>query len=244
MATFTVALVTEPTADVELDLASSDATEGAVSPLSLTFTATNWNNAQTVTLTGQDDDDTDGNVDYTVTLTVDQANTADSVYDALGPPPAAAATVYARNADDDASPDVNENGTVDGADALVMYYVYTFGDVLKGDGGADLRSAALGPRRGGLEATDASYQRMLQNAEDWADRQRQRRRRPERPDGTVDGADALVMYYVYTFGDVLKGDGGSDLRSAALGPRRGGLEATDTNYLQMIADAERLAGGS
>ena len=94
--TFTVALESEPTGDVELDLASSDTTEGAVSSSSLTFTSTNWNMAQTVTLTGQDDAATDGNVNYTVTLTVDQANTADAVYDALS-----VVTVHAVNADDE-----------------------------------------------------------------------------------------------------------------------------------------------
>ena len=95
-ATFTVALESEPTGDVELDLASSDATEGAVSPSSLTFTSANWNTAQTVTLTGQDDAVADGSQDYQVTLTVDQANTADAVYDVLP-----VVTVYAVNADDE-----------------------------------------------------------------------------------------------------------------------------------------------
>ncbi len=95
-AAFTVALESEPTGNVELDLASSDATEGAVSPSSLTFTSTNWNTAQTVTLTGQDDAAADGNQDYQATLTVDTANTADAVYDALS-----AVTVYAENADDE-----------------------------------------------------------------------------------------------------------------------------------------------
>ncbi len=99
--TFTVALESEPTGNVELDLASSDTTEGAVSPSSLTFTSTNWNTAQTVTLTGQDDAVADGNQDYQATLTVDQANTADAVYDALP-----AVTVYAANVDDEFGLDV------------------------------------------------------------------------------------------------------------------------------------------
>ena len=94
--TFTVALTSEPTGNVELDLASSDGTEGAVSPSSLTFTASNWQTAQTVTLTGQDDSIADGSRDYQVTLTVDQPNTADAVYDALS-----VVTVYAENADDE-----------------------------------------------------------------------------------------------------------------------------------------------
>ena len=70
----------------------------------LTFTATNWNTAQTVTLTGVDDNPgvADGSQDYTVTLTVDTANTADSVYDALS-----AATIYARNLDDEAGVEVS-----------------------------------------------------------------------------------------------------------------------------------------
>ena len=94
--TFTVALTSEPAGNVELDLASSDPSEGAVSPSSLTFTSTNWSTAQTVTLTGQDDSIADGSQDYTVTLTVDQANTADAIYDALS-----VVTVYAENADDE-----------------------------------------------------------------------------------------------------------------------------------------------
>ena len=48
-------LNSQPTADVTIGLSSSDATEGTVSAGSLTFTAANWNVAQTVTVTGVDD---------------------------------------------------------------------------------------------------------------------------------------------------------------------------------------------
>ena len=48
-------LNSQPTADVTIGLSSSDATEGTVSTGSLTFTAANWNVAQTVTVTGVDD---------------------------------------------------------------------------------------------------------------------------------------------------------------------------------------------
>ena len=126
----------------------------------LTFTASTWDTAQTVTLTGQDDSDTDGNQNYTVTLVVNQTSTADANYDALG-----TVTVYAFNADDEVTADVNEDGTVDRDDALVMYYVYTFGAVLKDAERASLRSAALRPRRGSLEENDASYLQMITNAE-------------------------------------------------------------------------------
>ena len=99
-----VTLATEPTGDVVLDVASSDTAQGTVSPAMLTFTATNWNTAQTVTLTGVDDDPgvPDGSQNYTVTLTVDTANTADASYDALP-----AATIHARNLDDEAGVEVS-----------------------------------------------------------------------------------------------------------------------------------------
>ena len=54
-ATFTVVLTTQPTADVTIALSSSDTDGGHGRPASLTFTAANWNVAQTVTVTGVDD---------------------------------------------------------------------------------------------------------------------------------------------------------------------------------------------
>ena len=102
-ATFTVALSSEPTGDVVLGVVSSDATEGAVSASSLTFTAMTWNTAQTVTLAGVDDADADTDKDYTVTLTVNTTSTADANYDALASSPV---TVYARNADNEYGLDV------------------------------------------------------------------------------------------------------------------------------------------
>src|SRR5207247_2260464 len=61
-ATFTIALATQPTANVTIGLSSSDLTEGTVAPPSVTFTAGNWNTAQTVTVTGVDDFGVDGPV--------------------------------------------------------------------------------------------------------------------------------------------------------------------------------------
>ena len=65
-ATFTVVLASQPTADVTIGLSSSDTTEGTVSPASLTFTPANWSTAQTVTVTGVNDDVVDGNQSYTI----------------------------------------------------------------------------------------------------------------------------------------------------------------------------------
>ena len=64
--TFTVVLDAEPMEDVVIALSSSDETEGTVSPAELTFTVANWNAPQDVTVTGVDDDETDGDVIYTI----------------------------------------------------------------------------------------------------------------------------------------------------------------------------------
>ncbi len=74
--TYTVALDSEPTADVAVtvttDLAGTDV---SVDKTSLTFTADNWNDEQTVTVSAAEDDD--AVVDATVTLTHSVSSTGD-----------------------------------------------------------------------------------------------------------------------------------------------------------------------
>src|SRR5439155_337694 len=93
-ATFTVALTSQPTANVTVGLSSSDPTEGTVAPASLTFTPGNWNTAQTVTVTGVDDPVVDGAVAYTIVTAA--ATSTDGVYNGLNP-----ADVAMTNTDDD-----------------------------------------------------------------------------------------------------------------------------------------------
>lgn len=93
-ASFTVVLASEPTADVTIALSSSDADEGTVAPAALVFDATNWNAAQTVTVTGVDDAIVDGNVAYTIVTAA--AVSADPVYSGVD-----ADDVSVTNADDD-----------------------------------------------------------------------------------------------------------------------------------------------
>lgn len=80
-ATFTVALTSQPTADVTLSFASSNRREGTVTPSSETFTAANWNQAQTITLKGIDDNVTDGDVAYFIAVNVN--NSLDQKYAGL-----------------------------------------------------------------------------------------------------------------------------------------------------------------
>lgn len=80
-ATIGIALGTQPTGNVTVDLSSSDLTEGTVSPAQLTFTPANWNQVQNVTVTGVDDTDDDG--DITFNLIASTTGSADANYAAL-----------------------------------------------------------------------------------------------------------------------------------------------------------------
>ena len=82
-ATFTVVLNSQPTGDVVIPLNSSDTSEGTVFPASLTFTSSNWDTAQTVTVTGVNDDLFDGNIAYTVEI--GPAVSVDSDYNGIDP---------------------------------------------------------------------------------------------------------------------------------------------------------------
>lgn len=65
-ATFQVSLQSEPTADVEIPIASGALDEGSVSPASVTFTTSNWASPQIVTVTGVDDALLDGSQSFVV----------------------------------------------------------------------------------------------------------------------------------------------------------------------------------
>jgi hypothetical protein len=80
-ATFTVQLSSPPTSQVVIALRSSDTTEGTVSPTSLTFTSANFNQPQTVTVTGRDDSLDDDDIAYTIIT--DPAQTSDVDYNAM-----------------------------------------------------------------------------------------------------------------------------------------------------------------
>ena len=81
-ATFTVALKTQPAANVVVAIASGDTSEGTVSPASLTFTTNDWNVAQTVVVTAVDDLVNDDDISYHVTCT---ASSSDPIYAAVPP---------------------------------------------------------------------------------------------------------------------------------------------------------------
>jgi len=81
--TFTIVLNTQATADVNINITSSDITEGTVSSSSLTFTNSNWLIPQTVTVTGVNDLIADGNQNYIIII--DAATSLDPGYSGLNP---------------------------------------------------------------------------------------------------------------------------------------------------------------
>ncbi len=91
---FTVVLLSQPTADVTIPIASSDLTEGTVAISQLVFTSANWNAPQTVTVTGVDDAIADGNQPYRIVLSA--ATSGDPLYNGVDPP-----DVGVTNLDDD-----------------------------------------------------------------------------------------------------------------------------------------------
>ena len=79
-ATVQVRLTSMPLSKVTVIPSSSDNDEGQVSPETLSFTNTNWNTYQTLTITGVDDNVTDGTQSYQIDF---QISTEDTKYSAL-----------------------------------------------------------------------------------------------------------------------------------------------------------------
>ena len=91
---FTVILDSMPTHEVVVPISSSSPGEGTVSVEQLVFSASNWNVAQAVTVSGVDDSIDDGDQSYSIVLGT--AESEDALYSAID-----AADVLVGNVDDD-----------------------------------------------------------------------------------------------------------------------------------------------
>ena len=80
--TYTVTLATQPSGPVTIIPSSGDSGAVSVSPASLTFTAANWDTAQTVSVTGVQDDDT-ANETVTVSHSVSGYDTVTSAHSVM-----------------------------------------------------------------------------------------------------------------------------------------------------------------
>ncbi|NQV69649.1 MAG: DUF4347 domain-containing protein [Pseudohongiella sp.] len=131
---FTVSLLSEPTSDVTVSFSGVDATEGSLSTTALQFTASDWQQPKTVTVTGLDDDLADGDIQYSINVA---SSSNDSSYSGAGIP---LQTVTVTNKDNEAlsvksvsTGRTEEGGTLsyqvvlNAASALVQNYSLSFG---------------------------------------------------------------------------------------------------------------------
>ena len=108
---FSVVLAAQPDSDVVIDVTSTDTTELVVDPAQLTFTPSDWDQPQTVTVTGRDDVDADGDQPVDVIVAV-----VDTLSDpAYAPFPDRPVTVTV--IDDDVAPGITVQETPPGAGA-------------------------------------------------------------------------------------------------------------------------------
>ncbi|MBL4659159.1 MAG: hypothetical protein JKY19_02295 [Alcanivoracaceae bacterium] len=122
MDTIDYVLSAQPSDNVIFSLFVTDSSEGILSDFSLTFTPVNWNDVQTVTVTGQDDSIDDGDVNYTISSST--TSSLDTTWDGLP-----VSSVSATNTDNDTamimvtpsqSPiQTSETGTTDSIDYVL-----------------------------------------------------------------------------------------------------------------------------
>ena len=129
--------------------------------------------------------------------------------------------------------DVNGDGEVSGDDALVMYYVYTQGDLLEVE---RFRRTLLEGRAGQANPSDADLVEMVRKAKAWRDAGAAAGG-DVNGDGEVSGDDALVMYYVYTQGDLLEVE---RFRRTLLEGRAGQANPSDADLVEMVRKANAL----
>ncbi len=79
---FTIVLTKQPTSNVVIKVTSGDTGEATVNKSALTFTAQNFNLAQTITVTGVDDANLDHDQQTLITISIDDAN-SDDAFDQL-----------------------------------------------------------------------------------------------------------------------------------------------------------------
>ena len=75
--TFTLRLSTPPSMYVSAEFMVSAAGEARISPFMVDFTPDNWSIPQEVTVTGLDDDEVDGDINYTVTISANSISDAE-----------------------------------------------------------------------------------------------------------------------------------------------------------------------
>ena len=214
---YTVNLNTQPTDNVTIDISSSNG-EVTTNPSALTFTDGNWAMNQTVTVIAAEDGDA---LNDTAVLShivsgygsVDRADDVTIVVTDLSDIPEITA-------------DVNGDRYLDAKDAIMLFYIYKFGDT------PEVRNNLLRQQMGSGDLDQA-----VSRANAW---QKSSLSGDLNLDGDVDDKDALIMYYAKQFEDLLQAPGQATLRRLLLDELRGNVPATDAGYRQLLRNAQEL----
>ena len=160
-ATFTVKLGLRPTQDVTVSVISSDSSEATLSTTSVVFTSANWDDPQTITVTGVADNLVDGDQGYSIDLS---ASSGLSGYDDVTSSLAATTTDVdeAKLSISTASPSVTEASTTvsftvtqSAVATQSTIVVYSLGGTVSA--GSDYTGAATGSVTIGAGATSSSF---------------------------------------------------------------------------------------
>ncbi len=120
---YTLVLNTQPTADVSISISSG--TQTTTSPTSLTFTPSNWNTPQTVTVTAVDDNVVEGSHTQTITQT---ASSTDTNYNGISIP-----SVTATITDNDTGVAITKINTIQGTGTTATSGTFTIEGIVVGD---------------------------------------------------------------------------------------------------------------
>ena len=212
---YMVNLNTQPTGNVTIDISSSNG-EVTTNPSALTFSNSDWDTAQTVTvMAGQDGDALNDTAVLSHTVSgYGGVTTADNV------------TVTVTDGDDipEATADVNGDRYINAEDALLLFYIYRF------ESSPGVRNTLL-MRRLGNDADEVNKAIMRANA--W----KLGSSGDLNLDGDVDAQDALIMYFAWGFEDLNLAREHATLRELLLSGLGTG---TDSSYRQWLRRAETL----
>ena len=250
---FDISLTTEPTSDVVLVVTSDSPDEGVVSAgssgtgapsIEFTFVLASWDTSQTVYIQGIDDDDVDGDVEYTVTVAVNTGGaTRDDGYDGVP-----AQNIYVLNGDDETTPatpgltispasdatsrlDTSEDGTSPAVFTVVLNTQPTGAVVLvvtSGSPGEGLVSATVSP------GTGANSIELNFDAANWDMAQE------VYVLGVDDDASAGPVDFIVTVGVDAAGTADTDYDALASSPMSVFLRKTDDDAsASLVPDAPR-----
>ena len=212
---YSVALNVAPKGNVTLHFESSDLTEGKVLNPDITFTPTNWDRPQKLTVQGVDDFDNDGNIGYTISGKV---VTTDLSYNRISVP-----SFNLTNQEDT----VDAPLTFDGTKAVDYFQGNNGNDRIYGDNGQDQLKGGRGNDRIYGENDNDRLFGELGNDELYGGYD----------DDTIDGGDGTDSLFGEQGRDTLLGGAGNDyLDGGLLNDSMSGGAGNDTYLVDNASD--------